>query len=92
MSTGLTRFSCPIVEALPPAWVAEQKLPKPCVGQTGVLSGSPAASRRADAYCAVASAVWCAGPSRSGRPVEPYSSDPPVNTAAAWPVAASASA
>jgi hypothetical protein len=34
----------------------------------------------------------CAVPSRSGRPVEPYSSDPPVNTAAARPVPASASA
>ena len=78
-----------MVEDLPSAWVAEQKLPKPWVGYTSVSSGSSAASRCAEAYWAWASAPVCAAPSRSGRPVEPYSSDPPVNTAGGCPAASS---
>ena len=88
----MARFSWPMVEAVPPDWVAEQKLPKPWVGQTGVSSGSPAASRRDEACWAAASVAWCAGPSRSGRPVEPYSSEPPVNTAVTRPAEGSCSA
>ena len=71
------------------ACVAAQKLPKPCVGKISAESGSSRASRRAEACCARASAGVLAGPSRSGRPVEPNSSDPPVNTPAAWPPASS---
>ena len=79
-----------MVDALPADWVAEQKLPKPWVGYTSVSAGSPAAIRCADAYWARASSSACAAPSRSGRPVEPYSSDPPVNTAWTCPAASSA--
>ena len=39
-------------------------------------------------WACASSPAWTR-PSRSGRPVEPYSSDPPVNTAGAWPAAAS---
>ena len=65
--------------------VAAQKLPKPWVGYTLVSSGSSAASRCAEAYWACTSSPVLAGPSRSGRPVEPNNSEPPVNTAGAWP-------
>jgi hypothetical protein len=80
-----------MVDAAVPAVVAAQKLPKPCVGHTGVRSGRTRASRRAEACCAAASASVCCAPSRSGRPVEPNSKDPPVNTAATSPMAASSS-
>jgi len=69
-----------MVDEVPSAWVAEQKLPNPWVGNTGVASGSPAASRRAEPNCRRTSVVASPGPSRSGRPVDPYSSEPPVNT------------
>ena len=78
-----------MVEELPSAWVAEQKLPNPWVGYTSASSGSTEARRCAEANWACASSPAWARPSRSGRPVEPYSSDPPVNTACAWPAAAS---
>ena len=74
-----------MVEDSASVWVAAQKLPNPCVGKTGALSGSSVASRCADRYWARASTGVFSGPSRSGRPVEPYSSDPPVNTPATLP-------
>jgi hypothetical protein len=85
------------MEALPPDWVppvrvAVQKLPNPWVGQTGVSPASALASCRAEACCAAARVALCAGPSRSGHPVEPCSSEPPVNTAATRPAAVSSSA
>ena len=90
MSTGFASFSLAMVEAdWPPDCPAEQKLPKPCVGKTGVVPCSSAARRCAEAYCARASVPVCSGPSRSGRPVVPYSSDPPVNTPVTSPPASS---
>ena len=72
--------SRPIVDSVASDWVAEQKLPNPWVGRTAVASGRASASRWAEAYCAwTSSSVW-SGPSRSGRPVEPKSREPPVNT------------
>ena len=85
-------FSSPILDAVALAVVAAQKLPKPCVGHTVARSGSIRASRRAEAYCAAARVSVCSGPSRSGRPLEPCSKDPPVNTAVTSPVAASSRA
>ena len=70
-----------MVEEVPSDWVAEQKLPNPWVGYTAASSGNSAARRCAEPNCACASSSAWAEPSRSGRPVEPYSSDPPVNTA-----------
>ena len=54
---------------------------EPVGGQTSASSGSSAASRCAEAYWWRTRSWVCSGPSRSGRPVEPYSSDPPVKTA-----------
>ena len=82
-------FSTPIVEAVASDWVAEQKLPNPWVGITRVWSGSSAASRCAEAYWWCTRSWVCPGPSRSGRPVEPNSSDPPENTAVALPCSSS---
>ena len=78
-----------MVDEVPSDWVAEQKLPNPWVGYTSASSGSSVARRCADANCACASSSAWTEPSRSGRPVEPYSSDPPVNTACARPAASS---
>ncbi|SKF64606.1 Uncharacterised protein [Mycobacteroides abscessus subsp. abscessus] len=69
----------------PPAEVAAQKLPNPWVGMTFVSSLSSAASRRAELYWCRASWWVCASPSRSGRPVEPKSREPPENTAGSSP-------
>ena len=88
----MDRFSSPIVEAAAVGGAAAQKLPNPCVGWTAVVSGSVAASLRTEACCAAASLRACSAPSRSGRPAEPCSSDPPVNTATTAPVTALASA
>ena len=92
MSAGLISFSCPMVDEAASDCVAEQKLPKPWVGKIWAASGSSAASRRAEAHCARASAAVASGPSRSVRPVEPYSSDPPVNTPATPPPGAASAA
>ncbi len=81
-----------MVDSPAPEPADAQKLPNPCVGCTAAAAGSIAASRLADACCAAASAPECSAPSRSGRPVDPCSSEPPVNTATAWPVAVSSSA
>ena len=81
------RFSWPIVEDVASDWVAEQKLPKPCVGSSCACSGSAAASRFAEWYWWWTSAWVCSGPSRSGRPVEPNSSDPPEKTPTCSPSA-----
>ena len=67
---------------VPAAGLAAQKLPKPCVGNTGVCPGSSDASRPAEACWAAASARVCRAPSRSGRPVDLCSIDPPVKTPA----------
>ena len=89
MSTGLAAFSCPIVEFGASVWVAEQKDPNPWVGNTSAASGSIPASLRAEACCARTRSPVCWGPSRSGRPVAPYSSEPPEKTAIRSPVPAS---
>jgi len=81
VSAGLVRFSWASVDSDANDWVAEQKLPNPCVGKTPAAASTSALSRWAEAYWwRTRSWVW-SGPSRSGRPTEPYSSDPPVNTA-----------
>lgn len=69
-----------MVESSPVVGVAEQKLPNPWVGNTGVSAGSSRASRRTEWYWAWVSASVSWGPSRSVRPVAPNSIDPPVNT------------
>ena len=84
----MTSFSCPMVDDAASDWVAEQKLPKPWVGKIRAVPGSSRASRRAEAHCARVSAAVASGPSRSVRPVDPYSSDPPVKTPAISPPAA----
>lgn len=68
------------VEELASDCVDEQKLPKPCVGYSGVSGGTLSASRCADRYWACASGRVARSPSRSGRPVDPYSSAPPLST------------
>ena len=80
----------PMVEAVPEVGVAEQKLPKPWVGQTIASAGSSAASRRAEPCWALASSTLCWLPSRSVRPVDPLSSEPPVNTATTRPACSTA--
>ena len=85
VSAGLTCISMPMVDALPEVGVAEQKLPKPCVGHTIASAGRSAASRRAEPCWALASSSRYCCPSRSVRPVEPFSSEPPVNTATTRP-------
>ena len=64
----LDRRSAPMVDAPPLVGVAEQKLPKPCVGYTATWSGSSAARRRTERYWARVSASVSAGPIRSVRP------------------------
>ena len=87
----MAAFSSPIVEPAACNCVAEQKDPNPWVGNTCAASGSIPASLRAEACCARTRAPVCAGPSRSGRPVAPYSSDPPEKTAVRSPAPAPAS-
>ena len=70
-----------MVEEVPEVGVAEQKLPKPCVGYTAASSGSASARRRTERYWARVSCSVCSGLIRSVRPTAPYSMDPPVNTA-----------
>ncbi len=60
-----------MVDSVPLVGVAEQKLPNPWVGNTGVPGGSSRASRRTEWNCACASVRVCSGPSRSVRPVAP---------------------
>ena len=67
---------------------AEQNDPAPCVGYTGVASGS-VSSLRTDAYCDRASDSVCSGPDRSVRAAAPTSSDPPVNTPSTRPPSSS---
>ncbi len=81
-----------MVDPAVPDGAAAQKLPNPCVGYSAAAGGSSAASRRADRCWAAASPAACSAPSRSVRPVDPCSSEPPLNTAMAWPAAASSSA
>ena len=85
VNAGLTVISMPIVDAAPEVGVAEQKLPNPCVGQTIASGGSSAASLRTEPCWALASSCECSAPSRSGRPVDPFRSEPPVKTATALP-------
>jgi hypothetical protein len=49
--------SAPIVEEVPLAGVAEQKLPNPCVGYTATGSGRSPARRRTERYWARVSAT-----------------------------------
>ncbi len=90
MSAGLTVISMPIVDAAPDVGVAEQKLPKPWVGQTIASPGSSAASLRTDPCWALASSVVWSAPSRSVLPVDPLSSEPPVKTATIRPATSTA--
>ena len=71
VSAGLTRACSPTVDESPLVGVAEQKLPNPWVGKTGVPAGSSAANRRTEWYCAWVSSSVCSGPTRSVRPVAP---------------------
>ena len=91
VSAGLACCWSAIVEELPVAGVAAQKLPKPCVGQTAVgggqLRGQPPG--RAELGPGQLDLVLARRAGRV-RPVEPISSEPPVNTAMTWSPSASA--
>ena len=78
--SGFVAFSRPIVVVRSAPGGAEQNEPAPCVGYTGVASGS-AARRRNDRNCARANGSVISGDTRSVRAAAPTINDPPVNTA-----------
>ncbi len=87
---SLDAFSFPMLGSLPSAWAEEQKLPKPCVGNTATSSGSSAAGRCAEACWARARCSVSRGSTRPERPTVPMSREPPVKTAIAVPFSSSA--
>ncbi len=67
--------------------MAEQKLPKPWVGRTEASAGSSATRCRTGWYRAWVRSTVSSAEVGPVRPVDPWSVEPPVNTAPVAPVA-----